>query len=144
MADARRLEYYDLRSVTLKRADLDRGIEPDACFYFEKSAFVDIEAGIDLAVSPPPDLAIEIDISNLSLDKLPIYEALRVTELWRWRDHALTIYVLNDEAYAEADGSRILHGVTARQITDLITRVSASRRWHREIREWAESLVAGS
>ncbi len=56
------------------------------------------KARIDLAVDPPPDLVIEIDIAHPSLDKLPLYAAA-VPEVWRYADNGVTIYRLAGDAY---------------------------------------------
>jgi len=57
-------------STTFKRAGLHRGIEPDECYYIQNAAAVFSKEEIDLTVDPPPDLAIEVDISRSSIDKL--------------------------------------------------------------------------
>jgi len=38
---------------------------------------------MDLAVDPPPDLVIEIDIPSPSFSKLPIYADMGVPDVWR-------------------------------------------------------------
>ena len=39
---------------------------------------------IDLKRDPPPDLAVEIDIMHVPLDRPNVYAALGVGELWRY------------------------------------------------------------
>lgn len=51
-------------STTFKRQDLERGLEPDECFYIEHEPNVRGKQALDLAQDPPPDLAIEVDISH--------------------------------------------------------------------------------
>jgi Uma2 family endonuclease len=82
-------------STTFNRQDLDRGLEPDKCFYLQNEPLVRGKDEIDLAVDPPPDLAVEIDISRSSIDRLTIYAALRVPEVWRFDGEELTVYRLN-------------------------------------------------
>ena len=79
--------------MTCDRESLDRGIEPDECFYIENEARVRGKDNIDLSVDPPPDLAVEIDISRDSRRRLSIYAALGVPEVWRFDGDALTVYV---------------------------------------------------
>jgi Uma2 family endonuclease len=50
-----------------------------------------------LAIDPPPDLVLEIDITNTSLNKLPIYANLGVPEVWRYDGRNLNVFVLNRE-----------------------------------------------
>jgi Uma2 family endonuclease len=81
-------------STTFAREDLGRGLEPDECFYLHSGARVHDWSAVDLAHDPPPDLAIEIDITSSSLNRLAIYAALGVPELWRFDGETLFIYHL--------------------------------------------------
>lgn len=69
--------------TTFRREDLDRGLEPDQCYFIANAERVRGRRTIDLSIDPPPDLAIEIDISSSSLDRMGIYAALGVPEVWR-------------------------------------------------------------
>ena len=79
-------------STTFRRQDLERGLEPDRCFYVGSVAAVVGRLEIDLTRDPPPDLAIEIDITHSSLDRLSIYAALGVPEVWRFDGQQLLLY----------------------------------------------------
>jgi Uma2 family endonuclease len=72
-----------LGSTTSKREDLLAGLEPDDCFYVQNADRLGTRDTLDLAVDPPPDLAIEVDGAHRSIAREPIYAALGVTELWR-------------------------------------------------------------
>jgi Uma2 family endonuclease len=88
-------------STTFRREDLDRGLEPDECFYLACGARVRDWRTIDLTQDPPPDLAIEIDITSSSLNRMGIYAALGVPELWRFDGETLQVYQLGvDGAYS--------------------------------------------
>src|SRR5262249_9991265 len=80
-------------STTFKRKDLKRGLEPDECYWIAHEQEVRGKKKIDLARDPPPDLAIEIDISRSSLDRASIYVALGVPEIWRFEGRTLRVYV---------------------------------------------------
>jgi Uma2 family endonuclease len=82
------------RSTTFRRQDLDRGLEPDNCYYLRHAAQLRGRREIELTRDPPPDLAIEIDITRSSLDRMGIYAALGVPELWRFDGEALQAYRL--------------------------------------------------
>jgi hypothetical protein len=64
--------------MTFRREDLDRGLEPDNCYYIQHEAAVRERDEIDLTIEPPPDLAVEVDITASSIDRLSIYMALGV------------------------------------------------------------------
>lgn len=81
-------------STTFSRAELDRGLEPDECYYLENEPRIRGKTEIDLSVDPPPDLAIEVEISRSAINRLGIYAALGVPEVWRFNGVALTIHRL--------------------------------------------------
>lgn len=72
-----------LGSVTCQREDLLRGIEPDECYYVTTEPPPDTGHPLDLDVYAPPDLAIEVDVTNSTIPKQPIYGAIGVPEVWR-------------------------------------------------------------
>ena len=82
-----------LGSTTWKRKDLARGLEPDECYYIKNEALV-INKLIDLTRDPPPDLALEVEITHSLLDRVAIYAALGVPELWRYDGKHLRFYHL--------------------------------------------------
>jgi len=81
------------------------GFEPDTCFYIQSAQRIHGKDEIDLAVDPPPDLVIEIDITHPSLDKLPIYAAIGVPEIWRYDGHTVTLVILQEGAYIAREES---------------------------------------
>jgi Uma2 family endonuclease len=89
------------KSTTFKRRTRRRGLEPDGCWWIQNEAKVRGKKKIDLAVDPAPDLALEIDISRSSLNRLAIYAALRVPEIWRFDGEHLTFLVLRDSGKYE-------------------------------------------
>jgi len=95
-------------SVTLARDDLDRGIEADACYFFGSHMRLKSRDTIDLSVDPPPDLAVEVDMSRSSLDKLAIYASLGVAELWRTDGKTIDVLQLGSEGYRPAAASGLL------------------------------------
>jgi Uma2 family endonuclease len=90
LAEELGLEMVDLGSMTWNREDLDKGIEPDSCFYLQNAAQVQ-GLNPDIPADLPPDLAIEVDIASGSSNKLPIYQALGVPELWVYREGKVQI-----------------------------------------------------
>jgi Uma2 family endonuclease len=90
-------------SMTCKRRRKRRGIEADECYYIQRAALVVGRDDIDLRTDPPPDLGIEIDVTHSSLDRMSIYAALHVPEVWRYDGTTLTFNILGaDGAYAVA------------------------------------------
>lgn len=82
-------------STTFRREELDRGLEPDDCFYFgEHTVQMRGPRQLDLSRDPPPDLAIEVEISPSALDRPGVYAALGVPELWRFDGDTLRVFRL--------------------------------------------------
>jgi Uma2 family endonuclease len=89
----------DGRSVTLRRRRKQRGLESDNCFWIASAAKLQGKTHLDLRVDPPPDLAIEVDVTSSSLDRMSIYAALGVPEVWRLKGDGLDFHVLRDGTY---------------------------------------------
>jgi Uma2 family endonuclease len=133
------IEVSDVGSTAFKRQDLERGFEPDSSFYIRHEGQVRGQTRIELAVDPPPDLVIEIEITRSALPKLPIYASLGVPEVWRWDGETLTILHLVSDAYVERSTSAALPALTSEVLTRFMTEARSARRtdWVRRIREWA-------
>jgi len=99
------IEFWSLGSTTFDKEKMDAGVEPDDCFYIQNPSAIRGKDRIDLTVDPPPDLAIEIDITSRT--RFNNYEVLGVPELWRWNGTKLEINVLVDGKYIESTTSRI-------------------------------------
>lgn len=91
------IEFWPLGSTTFKNEEIVKGIEPDDCFYIQNEAAVRGKKRLDLTVDPPPDLALEIDVTSRTHPS--IYEALRVPELWRFEKGKLQVNILQDGKY---------------------------------------------
>ena len=104
-------------SATLRSHRKHRGLEPENCFWIVSEARVRGKRKIDLDVDPPPDLAIEIDVTHSSLPRLDIYAALGVPEVWRFDGEDLTIHLLGpDGEYVESASSPTFPGVKPRDL----------------------------
>jgi Uma2 family endonuclease len=85
--------------TTFKRRRIKKGLEPDACFYFKNQSKMDGRSEFSPKSDPPPDLAVEVDVTSRSIKREPIYAALGVPELWRWRKGVLDCLHLTGKAY---------------------------------------------
>ncbi|MEH1942889.1 MAG: Uma2 family endonuclease [Nostoc sp.] len=97
------IEFRCLGSTTFKNQAMAQGIEPDQCFYIKNESKIRGKKRLDLTVDPPPDLALEVDITSRTHPN--IYEALKVPELWRFDKGKLQINVLQDGHYVESQQS---------------------------------------
>ena len=84
-------------STTFKQENMVSGIEPDQCFYIQNQAQMRGKRRVDLSKDPPPDLAIEVDVTSKT--QLNAYATLGVPELWLYEKNQLNIYILQAGIY---------------------------------------------
>ena len=120
LAEELEIEIKSAGSTTLKRRIKNRGIEPDNCYYIQNEIAVRGRQELDLETDLPPDLAIEIDISSSSVNKLGIYSALGVPELWRYNGRVLKFYKLAEGQYIECKFSRAFPLVSVTEMSRFI------------------------
>jgi Uma2 family endonuclease len=121
--DSHNLEIHGGRSTTFSRKDLDRGLEPDNCYWIANESRVREQDEVDLSVDPPPDLALEVDVTTSWIPKLPIYRTLGVPEVWRWQNESLEIVVLGAlQEYTPQSHSACLPGFPTELMIDLLRR----------------------
>jgi Uma2 family endonuclease len=133
-------------SVTIKRKRLKKGIEADRCFWIANAAKLAGVRQLDLRVHPPPDLAIEVDVTSSSLDRFGIYAKLDVTELWRLDGDELRFHQLGaNKKYAEVPTSPTFAGIAPADLMGFIrqARVAADQTVaSKAFRAWARQRVA--
>jgi Uma2 family endonuclease len=105
LAEELNLNLKSTGSVTCKRQDLLRGVEPDSSFYIQNEPVMRQKQNLDLTQDPPPDLVIEVDYTSSSIDRMPIYLALGIPEVWRYNEPVMQIYQLHDNVYVPCDVS---------------------------------------
>ena len=130
-------------STTWCREDLDRGLEADECYYIQHEPRICDRDVIDLAVDPPPDLAVEVEISRSLLDKFAVYAALRVPEIWRYDGDSVRVFLLqSDGDYAESNHSLNLPQLARRQVAHFLALRAEKREteWARVFRRWVIAL----
>ena len=127
-------DVHPVGSATFKRADVERGFEPDSSFYFLQATQMRGKRRIDLRVDPAPELVLEIDISHGSLDKLSIFAQFGIGEIWRYDGAAIHIYHLVDETYEEQSQSRIFPTLTDEKIEKFLMNSQTMTR--QELKQW--------
>lgn len=143
VAEELELDLVNLGSTTFRREDLQRGFEPDTCFYVQNEERVRGKLEIDSDVDPSPDLVIEVDMTSPSLDRFPIYARFGVPEVWRYDGEKVVVYELRDTEYVEFANSLALPWFTSDILTHLVEQGLTMRRtsWARKVREWARGRM---
>lgn len=137
------LEAVCARSTTFRREEAEQGLEPDDCFYIAHAAAVVGVEDIDLAVHPPPDLVIEVDVTSSSVPKEPIYAPMGVPELWRHEDGVHIRLLQPDQTYGAADRSLTFPQVSAADLDRMLAETNhlADIAAIRHYRAWAKTVV---
>ena len=111
-------------NLTIARGNLDRGLEPDESYYFQNHALVPRDRSLNFAHDPLPDLVIEIEFSRTVTDRLPVYHALGLPELWVYNGQELQVLIWNDHGYEASHQSVCLPTLPMNLVAELIARVA--------------------
>lgn len=128
--------YESFTPITMSLPEVS-GIEPDYCFYIENWRAVVGKTRIDWESDPPPDLAIEIDVTSYTdiNDFLPY----RVPEVWILKGNRLLIYRLQEESYAIAESS---YFPNVREIVQQCLQIANEQTTSQAIR-WLKNFLHG-
>ncbi|MEY3064408.1 MAG: hypothetical protein RLZZ532_1200 [Cyanobacteriota bacterium] len=139
IAEELNINYESYGSTTWKREARLAGIEPDNCFYFQNEAKIRGRLEFNLNQDPPPDLALEIDMTHKSLNRFPIYARLGIPEIWCYDSGELKIYQLQQETYREVETSSVFPMLRVQEIPTIIEqyRLDGKLAVRRAIRNWA-------
>ena len=111
-------------STTFKSSTMESGIELDQCFYIRNHAQMRGRRRVDLNCAPPPDLAIEVDVTSKT--QLDAYQALGVLELWRFENGRLQISLLEAGQYYPSEASPTFPNVPIGDLISEFVQLSAT------------------
>ena len=131
-------------STTFSREELNRGLEPDECYYIEHEP--DVRDRDDVGSdAPPPDLAVEVEVSRTALDRMGIYADLGVPEVWRLSGTDLVMLRLDESgSYREVDRSEIFPQIPRSVFTELLDRRFETTELNlvRDFRRWIQDNIS--
>ena len=133
-----------LGSTTYKRRLADRGLEADECYYLANAGRISDRRRPDLDIDPPPDLAIEVEITSGLLDKIDIYAGIGVPEVWRFDGETLSVLLLGpDGTYAESETSRSFPFLPMAEFAQWLHDhdLAEETRWRRSFRAWVRDVL---
>jgi Uma2 family endonuclease len=105
------IEILSVASVTVKRSDLKKAYEADESYYITNIDRVLTKEELDFEVDPPPDLVIEVELTSSAIDKLELFAAMQVREVWRHDGTSLQFYRLVGNRYQATSASVELPGL---------------------------------
>jgi Uma2 family endonuclease len=134
-----------LRSTRWERVAADRAIEADECYYFDPDKIAEARrATDDTSQLPPPDIAVEVDMSRSKLDRPDIYAMLGVPEVWQFDGETLRIdHLRQDGAYETRDSTCFLP-VRSEEVVNWLHdgHQTDQSAWARRLRRWVREEVA--
>ena len=135
------IEIIGLKSSTWRSEPKKAGNEADECFYIQNEALMRGKLTIDLKNDPPPDLAVEMDLTSSSINKMAVYAELKVPEVWIWKKGKLIINILNDTGYVESETSLAFGSFPVKELAQFMHLDSekGENARIREFREWVRS-----
>jgi len=142
LTDELELDMNGLGSTTFRYEDWLQGLEPDTCFYIQNAArVIGVKRFDPNSPPPPPDIAVEIDITSESLSRFHIYANLGVPEIWRYDEQRVEIYHLTETGYVEAGASRAFPFLTGDVLTQFLERCQTEGQSAalRAFREWVRT-----
>ena len=108
--------------MTLRKSGVP-GVEPDASFYIENRQAVLGKPRLNLDVDPPPDLALETDLTSIT--RIEDYVPFAVPEVWIYKAGRLQVYRFVSGQYLDQRESQLFPGIP---VVDLIP-VYVKRAW---------------
>lgn len=132
-----------LGSTTFDQEWSVKGVEPDTCFYIANASRIIGKKQIDLNIDPPPDIVVEVDISNPSIKKLSIYEEMGVPEVWLYNEKQLRIFLLTETGYIESTASQSFPFLTSDLLTQYLeqSKTEGQSAALRAFRQWLKSRL---
>jgi Uma2 family endonuclease len=146
LAGALSIEWEDAGGATYRREDLSAGVEGDKTFYFaEHAKLMTGGQNIDLSVQPPPDLAIEVEVTNSADAAMLVWGRLGVPEVWRLDPNSMEFGFWSrrdDGAYEWVEVSGIFAGLRADLISKQLRLAGelGAARWEAGLAAWARDL----
>jgi Uma2 family endonuclease len=132
-------------STTLRQRRKQRGLDPGRCWWIAHELPMRGKRNLNLRVDPPPDLAIDMDVASSLLNRMGIYAALRVPEVWRFDNSVLSFHALGaDGRYAKHSPSLAFPLLTpAVVVSFLALRITLDETTLiRRFREWVRQQIA--
>lgn len=139
------LSFKSMAQTAFRRRDRDRGLEPDDCYYFTSMSKVADWTTLNLDRDPPPDLALEVDITSSCLDRMGVYAGLGVPEIWRFDGEEYHIHLLGEDGtYWESPSRAAIPYLPIEEIMPLMQQTlhaGDDRESFLELSRWARERV---
>ena len=132
-------------SLLIKLKRLKKGLQPDESYYVQSEAVLRGRGKFNPQRDPPPDLVVEVEITSYLLNRIRIYAAFKVPEIWRYRKGRIVFHVLQENgSYAEAEHSRCFPFLAAADLNRFLKSMGDTDEtsWIRCFRQWVRKNLA--
>lgn len=138
VCNEKEIDFINAGSTTFRQRAKAKGVEPDTAFYIQNEARIRGLKRLDLNQDPPPDLVIEVDVTSPSLNKMPIYAALGVSEVWLLKGENVVFYKLFVGVYQQVSNSLSLPFLDSQTVNNFLKSgfSESSSKWNKEVLEW--------
>ena len=135
-----------LGSLLMKIPELKLGAEPDSCYYIQNELIIRDKEVIIVGQDPPPDLVLEVDITNPSDRRLPIYALLGVPEVWRYDGYSLEFLALQNSEYIAIDQSLAFPDLPGEIVVEYVQKrlVLGESATLKRFRKWVQTNVVAN
>ncbi len=145
LAQALGFEFAGMASTTWQNEAAEKAKEADACYYIANFDRIRGKT-VNLKVDPPPDLAVEVEVSRSAIRSLSVYAAIGVPEIWRFDGEDLHVHLRQpDGTYAESDHSLALPFIQLDEVVFWLKKASeinGNMEWMRQVQDWARIELA--
>jgi Uma2 family endonuclease len=141
------IPWEDAGQATYRREKTDAGLEGDKTFYFSDHAVIMRgPLDIDLEVQPPPDLAIEVEVSHSADEAIVAWGRLGVPEVWRFRPRSSQFAILvrrDDGSYADSGRSLAFPALSSADLLEQLNRAIelGADRWNEQLEAWVRDVI---
>ena len=143
LTEEREVPIKSAGSTTWRSALQGRGLEADDSYYVQNEPSVRGKADFDPDTDPFPDLAVEVEISRSVLDRLGIYAAIGIGEIWTFDGANLRAMALVGEEYQPIETSRAFPFLEVADLSPWLHRAGQmdETTWIRTFREWVRQTL---
>ncbi|PZU98336.1 MAG: Uma2 family endonuclease [Pseudanabaena sp.] len=145
-SDELEIDLRKLGSLLMKIPELKLGAEPDSCYYIQNEPKIRDKEVIIVGQDPPPDLVLEVDITNPSDRRLPIYALIGIPEVWRYDSYSLEFLALQNEEYIAIEKSLAFPDLPAAIIVEYVQQrlILGESATLREFRKWIRANIVST
>jgi Uma2 family endonuclease len=144
LADAWDLDLVDTGSTTLQDILLQKGVEPDSAHFIQHAAEAFHDKSSPFPGGLPPDLIVEVEITQALVARLPIFAAMGVPEIWHATTAGVAILTLQSGGYERASVSLAFPLLTEAKLTEFLALEQdlTRREWSKAVKAWAADVAA--